>query len=371
MVHGVPMDYVEWCDFLADKLATYAEENQRWVHLQIFARALLPQTELPRTNNAENAIVLDAQEVVGATFNSDLGGVQFRLKHSQLTELRDRRARWIDSRRIPIDTYGESILRVLNDLSQQSLGPFVTADWVDFADVAEMYVKHFPHLTLDTEDLLERLEEMDPWGLLNSDLGIGFSRFKSSYRGIAYLNRVPAISDQQIDEIRTAGEGDTLEYKRIYHLESKEAKYEFTKDVTALANAGGLGDRYILVGVEDDGSFYLPNGESSSAHVNQLALLKAERLQEILSSRTLSAPTLTITHGQHRLGPYVMIKVNRDTAELPYRVVRSPTDRENPDAIQKSEVWIRKGTTKSLATPTEISSLVRQAETYQIARAIG
>src|SRR5687768_5626332 len=93
------MDYVEWCDYLANELADYAEANDRWVHLQVFARHLIEKHQWNPGNALETAIVLDSAEVMRVC-GIDVGGPQIHLKFAHLTGLRDHNSRWLSAQQL-------------------------------------------------------------------------------------------------------------------------------------------------------------------------------------------------------------------------------------------------------------------------------
>lgn len=55
---------------------------------------------------------------------------------------------------------------------------------------------------------------------------------------------------QKLDELLNAGEGEKLDYKEKFLLDTETKKKEFVKDITAIANTKG-GRGYIIFGVED------------------------------------------------------------------------------------------------------------------------
>jgi hypothetical protein len=133
-----------------------------------------------------------------------------------------------------------------------------------------------------------------------------------------------------------------------------------------LANAGGAGPRFLLLGVEDKGEFYRPQSEAERTnHRKLLDEITETRLQQIVGSRTTHSPSIRVrARGDHREGPYVLIEILRNVAHLPYRIYEDQTDRAAADANNRGEVWIRKGSTKARATAAEIAALELQAALY-------
>ncbi|MGN6031676.1 MAG: AlbA family DNA-binding domain-containing protein [Thermomicrobiales bacterium] len=170
------------------------------------------------------------------------------------------------------------------------------------------------------------------------------------------------MADREIDKLRTQGEHDHLDYKRMYKLDSPSDKAEFTKDVLSLANTGGPVSK-LLVGVEDNGSFTIPL--DAAEHARLLRKLVDTTLQAIVSERTGVASSILVQHGEHREGPYVLITITSKTADLPYRFFIRPADAKLPGASQSGEVWVRHGTSKRLATADEVAALEERAILYR------
>lgn len=222
-------------------------------------------------------------------------------------------------------------------------------------------------MTIVSDHAMELLDELVNHRLAHSHKTLGFTEYKSSYWGVARTNRAHVKTDREIDFLRTAGEGDTLDYKRNYKLGTDAEKWEFTKDVTALANAGGAGSRYLLLGIEDNGEFYQPNAPNTEeAHRRLLDAATETRLQQIVAARTTHSPSIRVAaKGQHRDGPYLLLEITRDVGHLPYRIYRDQAERMAANAHELGEVWIRKGSTKLLATAAEVASLEHQAGLYR------
>jgi hypothetical protein len=359
------MDFVEWCDSLADGIADYAELHDRWVHLHPFADYLIDSKELPSSVGVKHAVILDADEVLnacGIRHDSDLR----RLTRADIARLRDRYIRWAQAQ-TPLDDSSLHFLHTLNELSQRPETLYTTADDVSIDDILRNVEQALGSASIDGDFAIEILDGLEAFGLARSRRYSDTTLCKCTYLGVARTNRSHILADQEIDLLRTAGESDSLDYKRYYKLASNDDKWEFAKDVTALANGGGIGPRYLLVGVDDDGTFYAPpSDDDAKQHRALLETITETRLQQILTSRTTHSPSVRLrARGEHRHGPYVLIEVIRDVRYLPYRVYQDQNQRTAPNAEQYGEVWIRKGTTKGKATPMEIAALEGRAALYQ------
>lgn len=366
------MDYVAWCDSLASELAEYAEKKDRWVNLQMFAREVAKLRNL-NDGPVDQAILTDTAHLL-QVIGTEASSVMFRLQYADLERLKDGYSRWGQAFDVDIDDTYLAFIATLNGLSQVKRVGYTTVEEVDL----EQIVSAIPEVTgqgpITSDQGHEMAQRLKQQGFAQVRNTIGNTSCRSSYLGVVRTNRTSVIEDRQIDQLRTAGEGDALDYKRIYKLGTKEQNLEFARDTVALANAGGDCQRHILVGVEDNGEFFRPaTDEERVAHQQLLDNLTETRIQQIVGSRTTHTPSIRIPHrGQHRDGPYVLIEILRDIANLPYRVYDSEGDRSDTSADELGEVWIRKGSTKSRATASEIESLRSQAALYvSIRRAFG
>ncbi len=364
------MDYVEWCDAVADALADFAEgQPNRWVNLQQFAGQFVAMRALPNQVSVTQAVLraaVDVLRVLGVGGTSP--AIQF--KYADLSRLRDKYFRWLYAAAISLNPLELALLGTLNQLSQHELGDYASVEEVDLRQIVEAINADPAGAPLEADRAEEVLDALERFALARGVKWIGLTRYESSYLGVARLARARVAQDREIDALRCAGEGDTLDYKRHYKLDTDAEKWEFAKDVTALANAGGQGPRYLLLGVEDNGEFYRPgSADEERAHRALLDITTETRLQQIVTSRTTHSPSIRIAaRGDHREGPYVLIEVSRDVGHLPYRVYRKQATRTAPNASASGEVWIRKGSTKSLATLAEIAALEHQARMFQKTR---
>ena len=55
---------------------------------------------------------------------------------------------------------------------------------------------------------------------------------------------------QKLEELLSLGEGEKLDYKLEFNLDTETKKKEFVKDISAIANTKG-GRGYLIFGVED------------------------------------------------------------------------------------------------------------------------
>jgi hypothetical protein len=361
-------DYGEWCDDITLKLADYAEAQYgNFVNLNQFAQEYLHEIGYPSpTEDSARWRVISAIQDVSQAFGLPFDGQSVHYGILDLDTLRKSYARWEACMQLPIELDQDdlSLIDTLNQLSQQEKQGTWSVEEIGIGDLLAAAGLKYRGASLSIERALALLKPLTGYKLVKAHLTMGYSGFKATYVGVTRRSRTQVIDDAEIDDLRLAGEGDTLDYKRRLVLNSPTQKLDFAKDVCAFANAGGHGSRYLLVGVDDNGTF--PSDATNPSHIESLNQLRETTLQQITTERTLHTPSVKIKgRGVHRDGPYVLIEISRNPAYLPYRTYANPTDRHLPSADTLGEVWIRKGSTKHLATLEEIRSLEKQASEYR------
>ena len=361
-------DYGEWCDDITLKLADYAEAQYgNFVNLNQFAQEYLQEMGYP--SPAEDTArwrVISAIQDVSQAFGLPFDGQLVHYGILDLDKLRKSYARWQACMQLPIELDQDdlTLLDTLNQLSQQVEQGAWTVEEIEIGNLLAAAGLEYRGVPLSIERGLALLKPLADCKLVKGHLTMGYSGFKATYVGVTRRSRTQVIADAEIDDLRLAGEGDTLDYKRRLVLNSHTQKLDFVKDVCAFANAGGHGSRFLLVGVDDNGAF--PADATDPAHIDSLNRLRETTLQQITTERTLHSPSVKIKgRGVHRDGPYVLIEISRNPAHLPYRTYANPADRHLPSAATLGEVWIRKGSTKHLATLEEIRNLEEQASEYR------
>lgn len=353
--------YTEWCDQIFSSLADYAASAySHHVNLQSFASEILDGNDGygHDGSNVVNAC-LGVLRAFGWVHDWD-PNIPFKVK--QIDALRSVRARWDAFARIELNDPQRYLLEVVvrNSIThgEKSFGTeYVRIDaMLNDPDLTSA----IPGFTPDLAE--EELDELVARHLCETHKTIDMAEYRATYGGATWISKAHVLADREIDELRTQGEHDHLDYKRVYRVDSPSDKAEFTKDVLSFANAGGTLSR-LLVGVEDNGTFAVPGDPAE--HARLLRKLVDTTLQAIVSERTVIAPSILVSHGEHREGPYVLITITSDIADLPYRFFATPADAKLPGASQGGEVWVRHGTSKRPATADEVAVLEERARLYR------
>lgn len=353
--------YTVWCDRVLSALADYAASSySHHVHLQSFASNYLDGDD-GYGDDGINIVhaCLDVLRAFGWVHDWDTN-ITFTVK--QIEALRSARAKWDAFAEIELNDRQRYLLEVV---VRNSITPGEKSVGTEHVDLDA--IMGDPDLmsvfSTMTDDLaMEELDALVARRLCEAHKTIGMAEYRATYGGATWISKAHVLADREIDELRAQGEHDHLDYKRMYKLDSPSDKAEFTKDVLSFANAGGTISK-LLVGVEDNGTFTVP--QDSAEHARLLRKLVDTTLQAIVSERTVVAPSILVQHGEHCDGVYVLITITPNTADLPYRFFIKPADAKQPGASQSGEVWVRHGTSKRLATADEVAALEERARLYR------
>lgn len=356
------MDYVEWCDSICDHLANYGEAQSGFVYLSSFASDYLKVYQVPEKEQANQNVVM-AVDAVFRVFRSHLNSPRLNLTDEDIEMLRATYERWQAVFQLNVSDTELAVLEALNRMSIIENNGTFSLESVRMSDMlTHPAIANSP--TQLTEDrLIKLLKRLETRKLARPSIIIGDSTCTATYASAVTMTRDQVISDSEIDQLRVQGESETLDYKRQIKITSKTEKAEFARDVMAFANGSGEVKRF-LVGVEDDGTFTVP--PDPLAHALEINAMKETTLQQIVSERTVQAPSIRISaRGVHRNGPYAVIEIKSNIGHLPYRFFANPGDSKQPGAAQAGEVVVRKGTTKQTASADEIFALENRAALYR------
>lgn len=359
------LDYTDWCDEILADLAIFLEEQPYGLygHLDNFAHQYLERRNLDTNQNAYNLIAQVVLDVFG-TFGLPDDDKNIHLKHADLPKLKMSYERWKAIFAILISIEERAIVNSVNTLSIRLSENFFLTEEVNDVTLQESIRQSLALTAMSDDELEETLDALHDRKLLHQNRWIGNSVYRATYAGHVRLNRTQILNDEEIDDLRFQGESDSLDYKRVLNITTRKDKTDFAKDVLAFANTGGENVKRILVGVEDNGSFHAP--ENPELHRQAVMSLVESNLQQIVNERTIQAPSVLIkASGDHRDGPYALIKITSRTSHVPYRFFGIPEDSKVEGATQKGEVWVRKGSTKHPATVDEIAALERRAELFR------
>jgi len=149
-----------------------------------------------------------------------------------------------------------------------------------------------------------------------------------------------ALTDEDLRELIAVGESETIEYKQMYAIGSKDIQIEFIRDMLALVNAHGSEPRYLVIGVDD---------KTGELHDVTPHNYDEARFQQILNERV--APPIHYTFEQREVDGAKIILITIPPSSDRFHVV-SKQLQSAPDKprLEEGEIWVRRGTTKKRVT---------------------
>jgi hypothetical protein len=259
---------------------------------------------------------------------------------------------WLDDRQL-------AFLRAVYELSEQR------AD--DRAWLADVHAYDafdrlgWPH---DDDVAAELVFSLGDAGLLDTShvtMGGGWDIFPT-YAGIvrATESEVSELHDL-VRGLLPDWETTNTEIKRELHLDSKDQKAEFVRDLLGLANTQVTGDRHLVVGWDPKSREFTTPADPS---------VTADRIEDLLDQYT--TPTVTVKVRRftwNATGEALVIEVQRDRTRVPYRVKKALTGEKRH--IEVGEVYVRHGSHVVAASPEEIADLETEADRSSEANAKG
>lgn len=150
------MDYVEWCDGLADALADYGEQQGRWVNLHQFAGSFAFSHKDSIGICPTSTVIQDAAEILSVCGNS-ARTAPIQLTFAEIELLHNKYDRWLRSE-VPLDHLSLLLLSALNRLSQRPKGDCMTVDYVNMEAVVLEAKAMFTDFEVENDLVRELLE---------------------------------------------------------------------------------------------------------------------------------------------------------------------------------------------------------------------
>lgn len=140
----------------------------------------------------------------------------------------------------------------------------------------------------------------------------GDPSFRLTFTGYVWSTRRDAATEfRLIAELIEEGENVNVDFKRELFVDTIDQKSEFIKDVIALANTQARGKRWLIVGVDDDGTYFRPPDVKIT-----------KQLQQVVNR--YSSPPVPIRYEviDHPIGQLGILEVMRNPISLPYKFSR-------------------------------------------------
>ncbi len=180
--------------------------------------------------------------------------------------------------------------------------------WIDFSVVHDVLDEH-----PDTGTIYGLLRELKSDGMAEAASTSQDYSFRVKYNGYVWATkRHVAAEFQRVSKAIEDGEGVTTDFKRELTVRTMDQKSEFIKDVIALANTQARGERFLIIGLNDDGTYFAPPDPE----------VDTERIQQIINR--YSSPPVPIRYEEmdHPIGKIGVLEVTRNPTALPHRFAK-------------------------------------------------
>jgi hypothetical protein len=173
---------------------------------------------------------------------------------------------------------------------------------------------------------------------------------RETYKGLVLQTKGHlTLEAREIDDLVEEWETTSVEFKQELETRTKDQKAEFVKDVLGLVNTKASGERWLIVGFED---------ETHTYHSGCTLPSRQDDLEQILS--VYADPMVEIRYDivEYYHGPVGRLRILRDPAKLPYRVGKSIGDKKR---IEEDQVFVRHGSQTEEPTDAELQALLEES----------
>jgi hypothetical protein len=174
---------------------------------------------------------------------------------------------------------------------------------------------------------------------------------RETYKGLVLqTKRDLTIEAREIDDLVEEWETTSVEFKQELETRTKDQKAEFVKDVLGLVNTKASGERWLIVGFED---------ETHTYHSGCTLPSSQDDIERVLTAYTNPMVEIRYDIVEHYHGPVGRLRVLRVPAKLPYRVAKSVGDKKR---ITEGQVFVRHGSQTEEPSDAEHQALLEEGE---------
>lgn len=157
-----------------------------------------------------------------------------------------------------------------------------------------------------------------------------------TYKGMVWEKRRGfTLETRFIDNLVKEWETTNVDFKQELHLDTKEQRGTFAKDILSLVNTKSSGKRYLIVGYEDKTHCYYGPPDDS---------ITQNRIEAVLNHLTYPVVCIRYEVVDCRDGKVGKIQVLRDSHKLPYRAACTVRGANNKIYLKKDSVYVRHNT---------------------------
>ena len=347
------MDFIEWCDFILDKLIGLAADSPTVRSIGADEYALLgsifgEETALSSEFHGSKARLgmHDALEELvrlglideGDFYKATAEGERF---------LADKVPLWSDFCGVNLKAEQRDLLRLVNRLSPHSASDHA---WLESIDQDPLLAELKWNGGFDLLHAVGR--ELDDRGLVRLHTMAGpHLDLTATYRGLVWeFRRGYTLESKFIDDLVAEWETTSVDFKRELETKTADQKAELVKDVISLANTKASGRHWMITGFEDKTRQYFgpPNPKVDQEHLEQIVAQYTEPVVDIRYSLV-----------EYRAGSVGRLEVVRDPKKLPYRVAKSVGDKKR---IAQGDVFVRHGSLVEKPSLAELEALQEEGD---------
>jgi hypothetical protein len=350
------MDFVEWCDFVLNKLIEAQDmspeirsigADQYHLARTIFGLEFTNQPEFQASTHQK--AMFDAIRELEQVHLIERSAVGRLMKVTrlgrELSNSRDMIPFWQAICQERLGPEEEQLVKAVNKMS-----PHSTQDHAWLEEINHSLILAELGWLDDVNSLWPLVQELEQTGLIADRSRIGRRiDFQATYRGLVWETKRSFTAEAQfIDELVAEWETTSVEFKSDVSTDTAGQIAEFIKDVLSLATTKTSGRRWMIIGFDDDIHEYCdpPNPKLTQNHLEQL-------LQEY------TKPMVQVRYQvvDYRKGPVGKLEVFRDARHLPYKVAKSLGSQNDKRRISEGAIYVRHGSQVQPPTPEELEAL--------------
>lgn len=239
----------------------------------------------------------------------------------------------------------EKLLKLINRLSPQydEKNSFVLLDQVERNAVLNEFNLSLPAIWKNPDEKLKKILAGLPYRLSSNsfirfygNVGDFFPRMTSSYKGLVWETRRDITKEANIiDKLLSEWETTNVEFKQELNLDTNEQKGNFIKDVLSLVNTKSSGERYMIIGFNDNTQQYHGSPDPS---------VTQERIENILKYLTYPVVQVRFRVIEYKKGKVGKLEIIREANKLPYRATRTVYGNKKKVYLKKDSVYVRHNT---------------------------
>ncbi len=184
---------------------------------------------------------------------------------------------------------------------------------------------------------------------------IGGVRFRPRYAGVVLATqKIQAELQSLVASLIPEWETVTVEFKRELHLDTRDEKAEFIKDVVALATSKAGGRRYLVLGWD-------PKIRKFTTSVDPAAT--QNRMEQVLSAYLDEVSAVRYQTFEWESGIAGIIEVTRRPWQVPYRI------RKDIGRLKEGDMFVRHGSQVEPPTQAELEALEQEGNQARLSAA--